>query len=103
MRLIALSVLSAFMLFSNIADAKFNNFHLDENATKQPTCYKESNMMYNSCMRGCVSHMSPDYIVEGCFYKCIKPANEAYINCLRTGKFKERKTHNMYGWTEVEE
>lgn len=53
------------------------------------SCFKQSNIHYQTCMLGCVSSMSPDYIVEMCFKKCAKLINKSYLNCVLYKKYIE--------------
>ena len=81
------------ILVASICDtvqAKSTNFYSYYDNYKNSPCYVKSNYDYKSCMGNCISDQSPDYIMQLCFSKCAKMANNRFFHCLLKNKYNER-------------
>ena len=83
-----------FLLVASVCDTaqakSKSDFYPNYEQTKHAPCYLKSNTDYKSCMGGCISDQSPDYIMQMCFSKCAKVANKRFFYCLLKNKYDGR-------------
>lgn len=87
------SVLFITLSFTCSANSKvlFPYIETKETDVKPANCFPKSNTHYRYCMLGCVSSMSPDYIIYLCVNKCSMLVNKSYFNCMMSHKYIEEE------------
>ena len=82
------SIILFFLLLTIPSDAQartYNPLVFETKEVKTNNCFMNSNHIYNMCMMSCISPMSPREIMDLCWKKCARIANQKFFECVMEG------------------